>query len=244
MNYWMSRRTVRQYSDRHVSDGLLREMLLEASHAPTTGNMQWYSVIITRDEDRKRALAPAHFNQPQVMGCDVVLTFCADVNRFSRWCRERCADPAYDNLQSLVAAFLDTTLLAQQFNTIAEMNGLGCCMLGTTTYNAPEIADILKLPKLVVPVITLTVGYPAETPDDCGRLPVDAFIHDEQYRDYTRMDIDRLYAEKETRDDSCRFVAENNKETLAQVFTDVRYPRANNELFSAKFLKFLKAAGF
>lgn len=243
-DYWMSRRTVRRYTDRHVSDELLRDMLLKASHAPTTGNMQLYSVIITRNEAGKRALAPAHFNQPQVMGCDVALTFCADLNRFSRWCSERNADPCYDNMQSLMSAIQDTVIVAQQFNTIAEQNGLGCCWLGTTTYNAPEIARALSLPKLVVPVTTLTIGYPADVLGDCGRLPVDAFIHEGQYKDYTRDDIDRLYAEKEARDDSRMFVAENGKETLAQVFTDVRYPRANNELFSEKFMSYLKQAGF
>ncbi|MDE6402804.1 MAG: nitroreductase family protein, partial [Muribaculaceae bacterium] len=135
-DYWTSRRTVRRYTDRHVSDELLNTMLEQAAHAPTTGNMQLYSVIVSRSEEEKKALAPAHFNQPQVTGCDVVLTFCADLNRFTRWCEERDADPCYDNLQSLVAAVLDTAFFAQQFNTIAELNGLGCCMLGTTTYNA------------------------------------------------------------------------------------------------------------
>lgn len=244
MDYWTSRRTIRRYDrTRRVSDELLRDMLAKASHAPTTGNMQLYSVIITRDTDGKRALAPAHFNQPQVIDCDVVLTFCADLNRFTRWCSERGADPGYDNLQSLTAALLDTALLAQQFNTIAEQEGLGVCMLGTTTYNAAEIAEVLHLPTLVVPIITLTVGYPAESPDDCGRLPVDAFVHDGHYTDYTSTMIDRLYAEKEAREDSRRFVAENGKKTLAQVFTDVRYPRANNELFSKKFADYLQKSG-
>lgn len=178
------------------------------------------------------------------MGCDVVLTFCADFNRFSRWCENRDAEPCYDNLQSLVAAVLDTAFFAQQFNTIAELNGLGCCMLGTTTYNADKIAEVLKLPKLVVPVITLTVGYPAEDPCDAGRLPVESFMHQGQYHDYASDDIDRFYAEKEARSDSRQFVAENGKTTLAQVFTDVRYPRSNNELFSEKFAQFLRQAGF
>lgn len=53
-----------------------------------------------------------------------------------------------------------------------------------------------------------------------------------------------FYAEKEAREDSRRFVAENSKETLVQVFTDVRYPRANNETFSEKFLQFLYDSKF
>lgn len=239
-SYWTERRTIRRYTDKHVPEQLLRDMLYKASHAPTTGNMQLYSVVITRDKKMKEALAPAHFNQPQLTGCDVALTFCADLNRFTRWCEEREASPAYDNLQSLVAAILDTSLVAQQFITIAEQNGLGTCWLGTTTYNAPEIAHILNLPAMVVPIATITLGYPAERPDDCGRLPVEAFIHEETYHDYSAVDIDRLYAEKEARPDSKGFVKENGLKTLAQVFTDVRYPRANNELFSKKLADYLR----
>lgn len=56
--------------------------------------------------------------------------------------------------------------------------------------------------------------------------------------------INRLYAEKEARQDSAKFVEENNKQTLAQVFTDIRYPRANNEHFSVVFLDFLRKSGF
>ncbi|MDE5608552.1 MAG: nitroreductase family protein [Muribaculaceae bacterium] len=242
-SYWTDRRTIRRYSDRPVSDALLKDMLQKAAHAPTTGNMQLYSVIISRTAEEKHALAAAHFNQPQVEGCSAVLTFCADLNRMTRWCQVRKADPGFDNLQSLIAAILDTSLIAQQFNTIAEQNGLGVCMLGTTTYNAPQIAKALGLPSLVVPVITLTVGYPAESPEDCGRLPVEAFIHNGRYNDYTPESIDKLYSEKEAREDSKRFVEENDKETLAQVFADVRYPRSNNEHFSTTFIEYLNSIG-
>lgn len=243
-NYWLNRHTIRRYSDREIPTELLDDLLMKASHAPTTGNMQLYSAVITRDTEKKSSLAPAHFNQPQVEGASVVITFCADFNRFSRWCEQRSAEPCYDNLQSFMAAVIDTIAFAQQFNTLAEQAGLGVCWLGTTTYNAREIADLLHLPRLVVPVITLTVGYPAEDGSDVGRLPLNAIIHHEIYSDYSRSDIDAMYQEKEAREDSRQFVAENGKETLAQVFTDIRYPRANNELFSAKFLDFLHASGF
>ena len=243
-NYWLNRHTIRRYADKEVPQGLIEELLLKASHAPTTGNMQLYSAIITRDPEGKRRLAPAHFNQPQVENAGAVITFCADFNRFSRWCEERDAEPCYDNLQSFMAAVIDTVAFAQQFNTLAELAGLGVCWLGTTTYNAREIADALNLPSLVVPVITLTVGYPAEDGIDVGRLPIEAIVHNEKYADYTSGRINALYSEKEAREDSHRFVEENGKQTLAQVFTDIRYPRANNELFSEKFLTFLRDSGF
>lgn len=232
MDFFANRRTIRQYTSQNVSDEMLNQLLLEASHAPTTGNMQLYSVIVTRSEEMKKQLAPCHFNQPQATGCSVLLTFCADFNRFTKWCELRGAKPGYDNLQSLVTAAIDTVAFAQQFVTAAEMKGLGCCYLGTTTYNAPDIAKILGLPTRVVPLVTISVGYPADNGREDGRLPLQAIIHSERYHDYSPSDIDNLYAEKEAREDSKQYVAENGKQTLAQVFTDVRYTREANEHFS------------
>ncbi|MDE6326869.1 MAG: nitroreductase family protein [Duncaniella sp.] len=243
--YFSTRRTIRRYdSDRHVSDAELTRMIELAAQAPNTGNMQLYSVIVTRDEDAKKRLAPAHFNQPSATGADAVLTFCADFNRFEKWCEARNAQPGYDNFQSLMWAVIDTTIFAQQFCTIAEMNGLGTCYLGTTTYNAPMIADILGLPSRVVPVVTLTVGYPAADAEISDRIPVEGIMHNERYEDYDTARINALYHEKEQREDSKRFIAENNKETLAQVFTDVRYTRDANEHFSEVLSEFIKKQGF
>lgn len=243
-DYFMTRATRRAYADRPVPDALLNDLLAQAAHAPTTGNMQLYSVVVTRDQEMKRKLAPAHFNQPSVMSAQVVLTFCADWNRFVRWCDERGASHGYNNFLSFITAVVDTSLVAQQFVTVAELAGLGCCYLGTTNYNAPQIAEALELPRLVVPVTTLTVGYPVDEPVDSGRLPVDGWVHNERYADYSSADINGIYAEKEARDDSRRFVAENGKTSLAQVFTDIRYTKEANEYFSKIYYDFIAGAGF
>lgn len=152
ISFFINRRTIRRYRPEPLPEGLLEQLLEAAAHAPSTGNMQLYSVVVTTDPTEKKALAPYHFGQPQVEGAAAVLTFCADFHRFSRWCQERGATPCYDNLQSFMAATLDTIAFAQQFNTLAESAGLGVCWLGTTTYNAGEIASALRLPGLVVPL--------------------------------------------------------------------------------------------
>ena len=242
--YFINRASVRNFSEKPVSDTMIEQMLQAASQAPTTGNMQLYSVVLTRDEAKKAALAPAHFSQPAFVNAPVILTFCADYNRFVKWCEQRNAKPGYDNFQSFVAAMLDAVILAQQFVTIAEKEGLGTCYLGTTTYNAPMIADVLELPELVVPVITVALGWPATEPVKSDRLPLASFLHKETYQDYKTEDIDRYYAEKENLADSKKFIEENGKETLAQVFTDVRYTREAAEHFSEVFIDFLKKAKF
>lgn len=238
--YFANRRTVRRYTTQEVAPELLTQLLEEATHAPNTGNMQLYSVIVTRSEEGKRALAPLHFNQPAATGCSVLLTFCIDINRFNLWCKEGNADAGFGNLQMLLAGAIDASLFAQQFNTLAEMHGLGCCYLGTTAYNAPEIAKVLELPDGVVPLVSLTVGYPEGEAPLSDRLPLEAIVHDEKYRQYTPGQIREIYAEQENSGDSKRFIEENGKSTLAQVFAEVRYPRATNEAFSKTLQEYLE----
>lgn len=237
-------RSVRKYTDQSIAHELLHRLLETSCRASNTGNMQAYSIIVTTDKELKKELAPAHFNQPMIIQAPVVLTFCADFNRFTKWCEQRQAEPGHENFQSFMASAIDAIIAAQTFCIAAESVGLGICYLGTTTYNAREIIDILKLPKLVVPVTTITVGYPADSPEQTDRLPLNAVVHYETYNGFSPADIDKLYSEKENSDFYKQFVKENKKETLAQVFTDIRYSRKNNEFFSEKFLNVLKEQGF
>jgi nitroreductase len=239
-----SRRTIRQYADKDVSNELLDELLSVAARSSNTGNMQLYSVVVTRSQEGKEKLSPAHFDQPMIKGAPVVLTICADANRFVKWASQRKAEAGFDNFQTFVAAAIDATIFAQAFCDAAEASGLGICYLGTTTYNADKIISALRLPRLVVPVITLTVGYPANMPEQPERLPLRAITHTEAYADYTPEMIDELYADKESLETNKKFVEDNGKETLAQVFTDIRYTKANNEYFSKVFEEVLKSQGF
>ncbi len=237
-------RTIRKYTEQPIPAELLNDLLEATCRTSNTGNMQAYSIVVTTDKELKDQLSPAHFNQPMVKQAPVVLTFCADFNRFSKWCEQRNADPGYNNFQSFMASAIDALIAAQTFCIAAESKGLGICYLGTATYNAQEIIDTLKLPKLVVPVTTITVGYPANMPEQTDRLPLKSVIHNEVYHEFSNKEIDEIYQEKENSDFYKQFVIENNKETLAQVFTDIRYNRKNNEFFSEKFLQALKNQGF
>ena len=240
-----NRRTIRKYTEQDIPEELLNELLEVAVRASNTGNMQLYSVVVTRDQSNKEKLAPAHFNQPMITTAPVLLTFCADANRFVKWAEQRKAEAGFDNLQTFIASTIDAMLFAQAFCDAAEENGLGICYLGTTAYNADKIIEALSLPRLVVPIVTVTVGYPAmPLPEQVERLPLAAVIHQEAYVDYTPDMIDELYGEKEALEVNKQFVKENNKETLAQVFTDVRYTKKNNEYFSEVLLKVLKDQGF
>lgn len=236
--------SIRKFADKEIADDLLRSIVYSGTRASTTGNMQLYSVVITKAEDTKEKLAPLHFNQPVAKTAPVLLTFVADFNRFSKWCKLNNAEPGYANFLSFTTAVIDAILVAQNVCVAAENSGLGVCYLGTTTYNAKEIIELLDLPKLTFPITTVALGYPAETPELTDRIPLEGIIHYEKYCNYSDEGIDDLYAFKEDMEASKKFVKENNKETLAQVFTDVRYKKADNEFFSEKMFETLKDQGF
>lgn len=244
MNSMKHRKTIRKYSDRPIPDDVMNELLETACRASTMGGMQLYSIIVTKDEETKKELSPLHFNQPMVMNAPAVLTFCADYHRFTRWCGLRNADAGYDNFESFYNAMIDALLAAQTFCNAAEEKGLGICFLGTTSYNPNEIIDVLHLPELVFPVTTITVGYPAEDPALQDRLPLQGVVHRDRYSDYTDEGIEDIYRYKESLEVNKGFVAENHKENLAQVFSDVRYRRDDNERSSQEMLKALKRQKF
>jgi hypothetical protein len=185
-----------------------------------------------------------HFNQPAAATSPVILTICADFNRFTRWCEISGADPGYDNFHSFITATTDAVIMAQQIVTVAEMNGLGTCYLGTVNYNAAEISKLLELPDLVVPVASLAIGYPAKRDELCERLPVEAVVHFDTYRKDSDREITDLFKVKDDFEANRNFVKENGKRNLAELFTDIRYPRKLNEEVSESFSALIREKGF
>ncbi len=244
MKNLLTRTSIRKYSDQPVDEALLDRLMSEAARTQTMGNLQLYSVVVTRSDEMKRKLAPAHFNQPMVTEAPVVLTVCADFHRTSVWARQRKAEPGYNNFLSFVNAAIDALLYTQTLCNLMDEAGLGYCYLGTTVYMPQQIIETLRLPEQVVPLATLTVGWPAEKPAQTDRLPLESFVHRETYRDYTAEQIDRFYRLKEGLEENRRFCEINHKETLAQIFTDIRYTRKDNETMSAGLLDVLRRQGF
>ncbi len=236
--------TVRDFLEKKIDKEILENVIYSGTRASTTGNMQLYSVVVTQDKSRINELLPLHFNQTVVKKAPALLTFVADFNRFIKWCESNNAVHGYNNFLSFLTAAIDAMLVAQNVCVAAENNGLGICYLGTTTYNAREIISVLRLPKLTFPITTIAIGYPKEIPELTDRIPLQGIIHEEIYKEYTSERINELYRYKENLESSKQFVNENGKDNLAQVFTDVRYKREDNEFFSAKMLETIKEQGF
>lgn len=237
-------RSIRKFRPDPIPSEVLHDVLTAASRASTCGNMQLYSLIVTEDQKLRKELAPCHFNQPMVRQAPCLITVCADVHRFSQWCELRGAEPRYDNFAWFLNAATDALLAAQNLCVEAEAHGLGVCYLGTTLYTAADIVRILELPSGVVPVTTVVVGYPDESPALTDRLPLEAVVHRGKYRDYTPERIGELWAEREASAETLRLLEENGLPNLAQIFTRNRYRAADNLAISRSYFDLLKEQGF
>lgn len=244
MKLLTNHRSIRSYQLREVENAVLNEILESGVRASNTGNMQLYSVIVTRDAEKKKLLAPYHFNQPMVVQAPVLLTICLDINRFYKWCAVSNTETNFKNLLWLLTGTIDASILAQNICIASENQGLGICYLGTTLYNAFEISAVLKLPPGVIPITAISIGYPDTIPELTDRLPIDAIVHYEEYNDFDKAQITELYNDKENLEASVKFIAENGKSNLAQVYTEVRYKKGDNEFFSKKLSKLLTEQGF
>lgn len=236
-------RSIRKFKSTPIEKQVLLEALTAASRASTCGNMQNYSLVVTQQADMLQKISPMHFGQVERMNAQCVVTVCADVNRFNKWCIERNAEPCYDNFIWFINGAIDALMAAQNLILEAEAAGLGACVLGTTLYTAGAIIELLELPEGVVPVTSIALGYPDENPELTDRLPLEAVIHFEKYEDYTPAKIERLWAEREASDETAALLKENDLPNLAQIFTLKRYTAKDNITFSRSYFELLKKRG-
>jgi nitroreductase len=247
-----SHRSIRKYKADPVPEDVLERVLEAAIRASSSGNMQAYSVIVTRDPELRRRLYKPHFEQSMVLDAPVLLTFCADFHRMRKWLEISEAPPNFDNFMSFMIAAIDAVLASQNAALAAEAEGLGICYMGTTLASCREIAEILNCPDHVVPVAGFSLGYPAEAPAPRDRLPLEGIVHRETYRSPTREEVLSTYAEREGKGweryranpELAKSALAAGAKNLAQVYTKVKYTRESHIGYSENVLRCLREKGF
>lgn len=248
----LAHRSIRKFKEMEISDSSLNTILEAATMASSSGNMQAYSIIVTKDKSMKKRMFNAHFNQSMLMDAPVFLTFCADFYRMREWLKIRNAPNNFDNFMSFMIGSIDSILASQNAALAAESLGLGICYMGTTLASADEIGSILELPKYVIPVVGFALGYPDETPVMRERLSLQGVVHNERYKKYSPNDIQNLYHEKECtgmkryhEDKQLRKRIESlGVENLAQVYTKLKYTEDSHIGYSKMLLNYLKEQDF
>jgi len=237
------RRSIRKYTKRDVSEELLNKVLQAGLHTSTSGNMQSYSIIVTRDEKMKKKLHKPHFEQSMILEAPVFLTFCADFHRMREWLKASEAPMNFDNFMSFMIAAIDAILVSQTVALAAESEGLGICYMGTTLASCKEISEVLELPDNVVPVVGFSLGYPDDQPGKRIRLPLTSVVHSEVYRNESPQKVREMYKEKE-RDGNNRIEYPDGVQNLGQYYTKVKYTRESHLKYSQDVLELINLKNF
>mgnify|MGYP001566219407 CR=1 FL=1 len=247
-----SHASVRSYQNKKIPEDVLTRILEAALRASSSGNMQSYSIIVTKDKILKKELLEPHFNQSMVTEAPVFLTFCADFNRMRKWLEISEAPENFDNFMSFLIGAIDAVLASQNAALAAEAEGLGICFLGTTLASCDRIARILKCPPNVVPVVGFCLGYAAEKAALRDRLPIDGIVHQDIYKNYNTSEILNIYKEREEKGfqrymqvPKLREMAlATDSKNLAQIYTKAKYTRKSHLEYSKTILDFIEAQNF
>lgn len=180
-----SHRSVRRFTDEPVSDEDIEAILTTAQRASTSSNLQSSSVIVVRDQERKKTLSELCGRQRQIIDCPVFLAHCADLNRARVLCETAGYEFDSHFMEYYLLAVVDATIFGQTTLAAAEAIGLGGCMIGGARGNPKEIGELLGLPRHVFVVFGMTLGHPLwdKVPPKRPRLPLAALVHDERYDD-------------------------------------------------------------
>ncbi|MEE9555315.1 MAG: NADPH-dependent oxidoreductase [candidate division Zixibacteria bacterium] len=176
-----SHRSIRKYKPEPIPDDLLENILTSARQAPTSSNIQAYSIIVVKDKEKKSKLAHYCGDQPYVASCPVFLAVCPDLYRLDQMCRMRNYQINDNYIETFLLAVVDSTLVAQNILVASESSGLGVCMIGGIRNNPDDVCELLKLPDKVFPLMGICLGWPDQEPMIKPRLPGPAVIHREEY---------------------------------------------------------------
>lgn len=189
--------SVRAYKPDALPDTLIETIVRAAQRASTSSNLQAYSVIAVTDAASRARLAELCGKQAHIAQAPLFLAWCADLARLARVCELRGSTQVTGYVENFLVAAFDAVIAAQNAALAAESLGLGICYIGALRNNPRAVIELLGLPRLVFPVVGMTVGYPARAPMIRPRLPLHAILHRERYnaaQDAALREYDRVMA--------------------------------------------------
>ena len=176
LNEIITRRSIRKYTKKPVSEEIITQLLESARLAPSGSNTQPWHFIIVRSESTRIKIAEISHNQKWMVSAPVHIVCVADI-------RCRISDDIQisineDSPQMEVKQIIrDTSIAAEHIVLEAENLGLGACWVAWFTQE--EIRPALNIPSDKFVVSILTIGYTEEQPIARPRKKLEEFIHHE-----------------------------------------------------------------
>ena len=147
-----TRRSIRVYSDRQISDEDIEKILKAAMLAPSAGNEQPWHFIVVRDREMLKKMSEAFTFGQMLPNASATIVVCADP-KLSKY--------PYDMWVQDCSAATEHILLA------ARCLGIGSVWLGV--YPREErmkaLRELLGIPENIVVFSVVSLGYPKDEKD-------------------------------------------------------------------------------
>ncbi|HQV70778.1 MAG TPA: NADPH-dependent oxidoreductase [Thermoflexales bacterium] len=175
--------SARHYKPDPVPQEWLEAIVAAGQRASSSSNLQAYSVIAVTNPQTRAALAHLCGDQEHIAEAPLFLAFCADLSRLNRAAELRHHSLVSEPTEHFLIAAVDAALMAQNTALAAESLGLGVCYIGSLRNHPPEVAKLLNLPRLMFPLVGMTLGFPTRAGRVRPRLPLKGVLHHEVYSD-------------------------------------------------------------
>jgi len=174
-------RSIRKFRSRKVSRRLIDLIVDAGQRAPTGCGMQAYSFVLVADSNLRKEILKAIGRQRCMEQAPTWIVICADLARQFELFQMLSVKTKFGPVTKLIHSIIDATLAAQNIVVAAEALGLGSVFIGSVWESMKKVAEILKLPSDVLPIILLCLGYPDEAPPRRPRWPLKAVLHENCY---------------------------------------------------------------
>src|ERR1700724_3130077 len=154
-------RSHRRFLPRAVAPELLRLLCACALSAPSKSDLQQCDIVIVRDMAIRAGIVATIPDMPWIMDAPAFLVFVANGERLPMLAKLHDKPFPNDHLDQFFNAVGDAAIGLGTFLRAASAVGLGCCPISAVRDRPQTVSDLLRLPRRVIPVAGLCVGWPA-----------------------------------------------------------------------------------
>ena len=192
MDAIFNRRTIRKYKHIPVPEEIIIKIVESGQRAPSACSFQTYSIILVKNEKKRKILWESCGKQNLILEAPVTLVMCADIRKILKMMKDLEFTSSLEKglgYRCKLLSIIDTALVAQNMTIAAESFGLGSIYIGGALANQ-KVIDALVLPKGVLPISLLCLGYPNEDPPLRPRMPLSSILFIDEYKDLTKDEME------------------------------------------------------
>ncbi|MEM3372799.1 MAG: NAD(P)H-dependent oxidoreductase [Candidatus Anstonellales archaeon] len=191
LNLAKTRYATKVFDGRKISESDLNKILEMVRLTPSSYNIQPWKIVIVQDDNLKKELKKASYNQEQITSCSHLLVLCAEtdteklIQKIENDLKTKLPEEKLKGYISMLKQFTNSldekskiSWLQKQVYLAAESAMLAAKALGIDScpmegFEPEKYKKILNLPQNLIPTVLIPIGYAKDTPREKYRFEID-----------------------------------------------------------------------